>query len=463
MSKKIKGIFVALASIFMIACFFVTPFKGLDQTGMRYLGIFVWWMVMMIAELIPTFLSCVAALAIAIGTGITTITTAFSAFSDSTCWLLIGALGMAAGLSNSGLLNRLALLVMKLFPGTYKGQIWAMSIASMVVAPTVPSTTAKSSILMPVCSTICDELGYEAHSEGARGLLSCTNSVTNCCGPMFMTGGIVPAMMLALYSGNISWLGYLKLALIWGLVVFFGLVLFHLFYFNPDKGVKKSEVKVLDKAVIQKRLDEMGKMGKKEITALCVLIGTIILWITESFHGIPTAVVAIAAWVILFAFGLFSVPELSSRMMWPVWVMVGGSLGVVNLLQTTGVADWIGNLVAPVISNVAGSPFLVVIGCSVLSSALMMGMVNYLITAALCISLLSSAAMDPICILFAVCISGMIYVLAPQNVPLFAAESMSGGKIDHHDMVPSSIAFIVVNLIGMALSVPWWKILGFIY
>ena len=463
MSKKIKLGFVVLATIFMISCFFITPFAGLDATGMHYLGIFVWWMVMMIAELIPTFLSCVATLAIAVAVGVTNLNTAFSSFGQSTCWLLIGALGMAAGLSNSGLLNRLALLVMKLFPGTYKGQIWAMSIASMVVAPTVPSTTAKSSILMPVCSTICDELGYGPHSEGARGLLSCTNSVTNCCGPMFMTGGIVPAMMLALYNGSISWLGYLKLALIWGLVVFFGLVFFHLYFFNPDKGAKKEDIKILDKAVIQKRLDQMGKMSKKEIISLSVLVLTILLWITESVHGIPTAIVAIAAWVVLFVFGLFAVPELSSRMMWPVWVMVGGSLGVINLLQSTGVASWIGNLVAPVISYVAGSPFLIVIGCSILSSALMMGMVNYLITAALCISLLSSAAIDPICILFAVCISGMIFVLAPQNVPLFAAEGMSNGKIDHRDMVPASIAFIVVNIVGMALSVPWWKILGFIY
>ena len=459
-----KKVLIIIGFIIMIACFFVQPFPGLEPVGMRFLGIFIWWIILMVTEPIPTYLACMAGLVVSIAAGCTTFEEAFSSFASSTSILLIGAFGLATALTNSGLLNRVALLVMKLFPGTYKGQVLAVSIASFVISPTIPSTTAKSAVLIPVVNSICDEMGYEPHSKGAVGLISVCNTVTNCCGPMFMTGGIVAAVMLSLYTGSINWGSYLIFALVWGLIVFVGTVFFHLFYYNPDKGVAKDQVKVLGKEVIEQRLKDLGKMNRNEIVALVVLLASIALWITESAHGIPTAVVAIGAWVVLCAFNLFSVADFNSgKMMWTVWALVAAVLGFVDLMTSTGLSAWVGDLVAPVVSIFASSPALVVIACAVLSALLMMALVNYLIFAALALALLSAVPMDPLCILFPICMSGMIFILPPQNVCVLAVEGLAGGRVSFGDLRPAAVQYIVTCIIGCAASIPWWSMLGYIY
>ena len=113
---------------------------------------------------------------------------------------------------------------------------------------------------------------------------------------------------------------YLKFTAVWGAVVFFLTVAFHLVFFNPNKGKDKSEIKVLDKAVIQSRLDAMGKMSKSEIRCVVVLALVIILWLTESIHGISTGAVALGGWIVLFATGDTTHEDYSTKMMWSVYL-----------------------------------------------------------------------------------------------------------------------------------------------
>lgn len=368
---------------------------------------------------------------------------------------------MAAALANSGILNRIALVVMKLFPGTYVGQLWAVSVASLVLAPTIPSASAKCSILMPIVGTIADEMGYEPHSKGATGLLSCCNTITQFVGLMFMTGGVGCMLMLSVSGVSVSWVGWLKMALVWGVVMFLLTVLFHQFYYNPNKE-NDGEVKTLDKSVIQERINAMGKMTVKETAALIVLIGAIILWITESLHGIPTAVVALGAWVILSCFGLFTFTDFTTKIAWSVWAMVGGILGVTGLLGTTGLAPWIGNLVAPVVNAVSGNPFVLIVMVSLLHALLVFGLVTYAVTGSIFVSMLSATPISPLVIIFAACQGSSTFVLPFQQVGVISSIGMTNGRIEHKDIVPAAWAFVVSNIIAIAISIPWWKLIGFI-
>lgn len=455
-----KKVLLAAATVLMIAFFFVTPFAGLSDVGMKFLGIFIWWIVLMATAVIPNHMACIAALLVAVVTGVSNFAGAFTAYSSSTCMLLIGAFGMATALANSGILNRIALLVMKLFPGTYTGQLWAVSVASLILAPTIPSASAKCSILMPIVGTISDEMGYEPHSRGATGLLSCCNTITNFIGLMFMTGGVGCMLMLSLSAVSITWMGWLKFALVWGVVMFVLTVLFHQFYYNPAKD--GGEAKTLDKKVIQERINALGAMSGKETAALIVLIAAIVLWVTESYHGIPTAAVALGAWVVLSCFGLFSFADFSTKIAWSVWAMVGGILGITGLLSASGVAPWLGTLVAPIVAALSSSPLLLVLVITLLHVVLVFGLVTYAVTGSIFISMLSAAPISPLCIIFTACQGSSTFVLPFQQIGVVASIGMAGGRIEHKDIVPAAWAFVVSNIIAIMLSVPWWRFLGFI-
>ena len=186
--------------------------------------------------------------------------------------------------------------------------------------------------------------------------------------------------------------------------------------------------------------------------------------LAKFMRRIPTAVVAVGVWVVLCAFGMFSTADFNSgKMMWSVWAMVAAVLGVVDLMSDTGLSAWIGDLVAPAVEVFASSPALVVIACSVLSTLLMMALVNYLVFAALAIALLAAVPMDPLCILFPICMSGMVFILPPQNVPMLAAEGLSAGRMLFKDTRPAAYAYVVCCLVGCIASIPWWSMLGYIY
>ena len=456
--KLIKICIFVIVSAIAIILAVVEPFAGLEKKGMIFLGIFVWWVVMMILELIPTHMSTIAALVLSVATGCGTTGDAFGAFAGTTVWLLIGAFGLATSLANSGLLNRLALNIMRIFPGNYTGQVLGLSLASLVCAPCVPSTTAKCSILVPLAGMVGDKMGYKPHSKGAIGLFSVVNIITNFAGCMFLTGGIIVGVIIAMVPETFTWFSWLKIFIVWGVVVVGLSVLVSLFFYRPGKD----EGKNLSKDDIKAMINELGKMSKKETSALIILVLTIAAWMTESMHGIPTYAVAVIAWVLMTACGLFSPMDFMTKILWPIVVLVGGILGIITLLGITGVGAWISNLVAPVVTPFVGSPVLLLVILCVVVTLLMFAMVQGPAQAAVFIALLAGTTIHPLIIAFTVMLASQVFVLPFQLSTVISAEGVSGGRIEHKDIVPTAWAYAVINIIAIVVSVPWWKFLDLI-
>ena len=460
MEKKnvIKLVAFAIVTALSVTLGLIEPFPGLEKTGMIFLGIFIWWVMMMIVELIPNALSCVLALVLSVAFGCGTTAEAFGSFSGATVWLLIGAFGLATALANSGLLNRLAINVMRLFPGTYAGQVWGLSLASVVCAPAVPSTTAKSTILIPLACMVGEKMGYAPKSKGMTGLFSVTNIITNFGGCMFLTGGVVVGIILALTPDPVSWLGWLKIFGLWGVIVVVLAALFSLFFYKPAPG----EGKKLDKAEVKAMADDLGPMTKKEIAALVILIVAVAAWMTESMHGVPTYAVALLSWIAMSACGLFSPADFMSKIMWPIVIMVGGTLGLIGLLGTTGVGAWISSLVAPAVLIFADKPVVLLLIICVVTTLLMFGLVQGPVSAAVFVTLLAGAPVSPLIIAFVTSMAAMVYVLPFQLPTVMAAEGIAEGRVDHKDVMPSAWAYILINMVAVAASVPWWTALGLI-
>lgn len=454
--KRNKLIIFAVVTVLAIVLAVIEPFAGLDRKGMIFLGIFIWWLMMMIVELIPAYMSCLAALMIAVAAKCGDTATALNAFAGTTVWLLIGAFGLATALVNSGFLNRLALNIMRLFPGTYTGQLLGLSAASLVVAPCIPSTTAKCTILVPIAGVISDKLGFEKNSKGALGLFHTVNVLTNMGGCIFMTGGVVVGIMIATAGASFTWFGWLKFALIWGVVLIALTILYSLFFCKP------TEAKKVTKEDLKAMVDELGPMNKKEKSALIILVATILAWMLESVHGIPTYAVAIIAWILMAACGLFSMADLMTKILWPIVLQVGGILGVITLLGTTGVSAWISSFVAPVVSAVSGTPVLVIAIVSILSSAMMFAMIQGPVSCAVFVALLAGSSISPICVALAALISAQVFVFEFQLPTVLAAEGVYNGRIDHKTYSKCGWVYIVCNLVALIASVPYWSMIGLI-
>ena len=77
-------------------------------------------------------------------------------------------------------------------------------------------------------------------------------------------------------------------------------------------------------------------------------------------------------------------------------------------------------------------------------------------------ALLAGAPVSPLIIAFVTSMAAMVYVLPFQLPTVMAAEGIAEGKVDHKDVMPSAWAYILINMIAVAASVPWWTALGLI-
>lgn len=455
-SKRIKIVIFALVSVLAVAIMLIPPFPGLGTTGMRFLAIFIWWIVMMLLELLPAHMSCLVALVLSVILGCATTEEAFEAYSGSTVWLLVGALGLAAAVTSSGLLHRVALYVMQLFPCTYKGQVCGLAIASMICAPIVPSGTAKCTLLAPLAGAISDSMGYEKNSPGALGFFNIVNLISNFGSNMFLTGSLTVPIMLSLSQRSYSWMGWLKVFVIYG-IAFFAFTLAYVLIFNRPKENPNANFTKND---IKKMIEALGPMSKKEIAVAVIMVITVAMWATESRHHIPTFAVTIAAWVVMSTFGLFSRADFSSKLMWPIVVMVGGTLSISTLLNTTGVSQWLSALVAPVIAPFTSHSVLLLAILNIIAPILMFAMVSGIVQSAVFMSVLGAVTLDPILIVFSLSMASQIFVYKFQQAAVITAVSVYGDRLDYEKIIPSAWAKIAIHFLAMMVSVPWWNMLG---
>lgn len=465
MTKKlnVKNVISILATIFMVICLFAKPFPGLEPVGMRFLGIFVWWIFMMLLNPIPNYLSSMIGVVIAIVAGCTTLEAGFSAFSGSTIWILIGCLGLAAGLTASGVLTRIALHVLKLFPGTFTGQFMAVTTASIVLAPMFTAPNAKTAILLPVVNEIGDQMGYEPHSKGVAGMASIVAIIANFHGIVFMTGSVNPAFALSLCGGtSMSWIQWFLFALVWTVVSLAILLVIHLIYFNPDRGKPKAERSHIGKEVIQARIDQLPRINWREIVSLVVLLVAAVLWITESIHGIPSAVIAIAVWCVYMLMHLFSAADFSTKIPWSLVVFIGCLLGLSNAVGSTGVSAWVAGLISPVVAGISGNPALVIIFVALICFALKFGTVNYFVTAPIFIAMLSDIAVAPIVIAFVCVVANFAYFFSYQSFTMVGILATTEGRVEYKDLGTSTWWYFPACILGILASIPWWSALGYI-
>jgi len=164
MKQRIGGVSSVVVGIAVSA---ITPPDGLTPQAMWGLGIMAWAVTCWIFEVAPDYAVAVAMCAALALFQCVPFKTAFASFSERTWWLLVGALGMGCAMSKSGLLKRLSLGMMKIFPATFNGQVTALILGGILITPLIPSMTAKAAIMAPISQGISDAMGYARKSLGA--------------------------------------------------------------------------------------------------------------------------------------------------------------------------------------------------------------------------------------------------------------------------------------------------------
>lgn len=441
---------------------FITPPDGLSPQTMKALGITVWavgwWITQIVPEYVTGLLMCVFWAA----TKCVPFQTAFATFSTSGWWIMVGAFALGAVAGKTGLLKRISLCVLHLFPASFAGQVWGLIASGTVISPLIPSINAKATLSTPIALSISDELDLERKKAGACGLFGACYVGFVLAGHMFMSGSFTHYVLVGMlppeYRG-VTWLDWLLWSLPWGLVMLVGMGLYIIWAYKPSKSVR------LTKDNVAEQIRNLGPLSREERITLWTLIITLLLWMTEAWHGISSGEVAVTAMCVLLMSKVMDRKDFKNGIDWPSVVYVGSILNLAAVIQALHVDRWLGVALKPYLLSVVGSPASLIVAIILGMCVIRLLIVSMSSAAAIFVlilpPLLIPLGMNPWIVCMVAFAGGDIWYLKYMNAFYLCADLGTEGKMaNHRSMIKLSAAYMVICTLGFIVSIPFWRMFG---
>lgn len=460
-NKQIIGLIVGIAAAFALGS--IAPVEPLTREAMYAIGFLVAAIIWMVTDAMPDYAAVLVMSSCWVIFGKIPVKTAFSTMSSSTFLLILGALGMGVAATKSGLMKRISLFMMRVFPANFRGQSLALLAAGLVTGPMIPSATAKTAI-GSLARTVSDSLGYKPASKGSAGIFMSFIHGFSSSSPIFLSSSVVAYTMLGMFpegTPGISWIQWFLFMLPWTAVY---LVLFTAFIFIAYKP--KQDTNILKESILEQAAD-MGPMSKTEKITAVVLMTALLCWILERTIGVSAAMTATLATSLLIILKVFDRKEFRSLIAWDSMIFLGCIVSVGDVFASTGVNAFIAQRMGPMIE-----PFMANIWVLVPMLCITTYIVRFAISAWTAAVTVLMSVMIPFCattgihpFVVGICIftSVNVWNTVYQNVVYITARVSTGGEMaTHKQCVPGSIAYMVINILGCMACIPLWSRLGFL-
>lgn len=455
-------IFGIVGLIIAVISFVMTPPDGLSVEGLRTLGLFlmaiVWWM----GSVFPDFVTAFCLMTALVLFKVVPLGTSFSAYSGSVVWIVIPALAIGAALSKTGLLRRIVLKILSFFPGTFKSQILAFLVAGNIVNPLIPSATAKVAIAAPLARAYSDEMGFEPQSKPAAGLFSAMWSAFGAAGPFFLTGTTMCFTMIGLlpegYQAEWNFMKWLGAVWPWGVVWFIlSYVCIRAFY-SP------AEEKPLPATYIKEQYAALGKMGRDEKIASVVLVICLIMWVSESWHGVPAVVVALIGMIILLGTKVLDNKAFRANIGWDAVVFIACNTGIASVFSATGITAWVGETFGaylhPLFSNIFVLIIVSVVVICILRFIFVSQTALMTIYTVACAPFAIEAGMSPFIPGIICLVTVNVWNVVYHNTTMITSITASNNMVEFKQIQKMSIVYMIACIVGMICCIPMWKMLG---
>jgi len=462
MNKRIIGAIIGLAIALVMAV--IEPFGGLTQPAMIGLGIFFCAVVFWIFEVFHDYVTALLMCGAWAGTGIVPFKTAFAQFSSDTWFLLIAAFGLGVAVARSGLLNRVSLKVMEVFPATFKGQTAALVAAGNLIGPMIPSVTAKTAMAAPFAKGISDKMGYERDSLGAAGLFGAMFLGFGISGPAFLSSSFmcytIKGLLPAEVQAQMTWTAWAVNVIPWTLIVALVGYLAIQFLYKPEQDVR------VDKEYIKQQLTELGPMSRNEKIVSAVLVACLLLWMTERVHGVAAAIVGIFGLCLLLGLGVISRNDFKTGVGWDSIIFIGCIINIGAVFPHLGIDKWIGSVAGPYLIPMVSNIWLYIIVGSIAIYLVRFFIVSMIATFTIFTVIVTpfavSAGVNPFVTAFVILCAVNVFHMFYQNSTYLAGYYAAGDMVAHNKMIRLSVAYMIISIIGLLACVPIWQMNGFL-
>lgn len=367
-------------------------------------------------------------------------------WSDSVIWLFLGGFFLAEGMKKTGLDKDLLKITVPKF-GNRSDIILLGLMMLTAVLSMLMSNTATTAMMIATITPILKNLGSKAPLS--KNLLIGIPAAAAIGG----MGTIIGSAPNAIVVGALEGMGVKVSFLEWML---FGIpiaaILIFVFWFvllksNPIK-TKTLQLNSLFNTT-EERLPQKHALLHKRIT-LIILVGTLVLWLTSGFTGIPVAAVSGVPIVGLTMFSIIQSDEVRA-LPWDTLMLVAGGLALGLAVQEQGLAQYFVGLIPA--SDINIYVLYVAFGLlTVIFSNIMSNTATATIFIPIAISLtMSIGASNSITLPMIIGLSASCALLLPVSTPPNAI-AFSTGMLKQSDF---RLGGVLVGLLGPAIVILW--------
>jgi len=451
---------IAIAIAVPAALWFVPPPAGLSATGWHIALILVGGAIAWLLEPVPDFAVALGVAAAWGATGLASPAHAFGGFATSAWVVVVAALALTAAMASSGLLFRTALMFMRLFPPTHRGQVAALVLGGAVVTPLVPAVFGRVATMAPIAREISQALGHAPRSRGSAAIAFAGVLGNTVLGPIFLSGIVTNFLILGLLpqseAARFGWLGWLAATAPTGIVLLLGSVITAI-ALDPHSASQAS------RAVRSAQERTLGRLSRNETVSLAALGVFVVGLIVQQLFRVDIGVVGLLAILVAVAGGALDRQSFRAGIDWATVVLFGVLVGVGDVLRSGGVDRWIANLITP-LTGATGNPELAIAILALLGVGLRLILPMVPAGFLLLVTLVPAAPQLGLSgwVVGVVCSVVAFTWLLPRQYEVLrmVREATDGELFTDRQAIAVGAAMTGVALIAIAVSVPYWRAIG---
>ncbi len=365
MKNSVK--FVIIVFIGLIMSFLPAP-NGLSRDAWIFFSLFVSVIIALIIEPFPSayigLLGVVTACLLKTGPSLTSsgeltsekvLTWGLSGFSNPTVWLIFVAYMFALGYEKTGLGKRISLVLVKRVGRKTLGLGDAIALADLLLAPFMPSNTARSGgTIFPIVKNIPLLYGSTPEKDPRKlGSYITWVALASTCvtSSMFYTGLATNVLAKSLLDNAgiaaPTWGQWFFCFLPVGLILFLLVPFITYLVYPPTLKFSESIPEWAGN-----ELKEMGKISKNEIIMALLGCLALFLWIFGDNFKINATISALAVLCLMILFKILSWNDiLTHKTAWNVFLWFGALVTLAGGLNNVGFLDWFASKITSGIST----------------------------------------------------------------------------------------------------------------
>lgn len=311
------GLLLKRAAPFAIASgiWFAPVPAGLTAPAWHLFAVFVAAIACVLLGSFPLLTAAMIAVGIVVLTGTLTPAQAFSGFANTSVLLVVIAFIVAQAVVKSGLGHRISLFMVSRFGGSPLGLAYSIVLTDAVIAPAIPSNTARGGVLFPIVLSVAKGGGSEPDDpEGRRlggYLMFCAMASLAVSSALWLTAtsvnpiGVQLAQKAGLEIGFASWL---LASSVPALIAIGMLPLLVSKLFPPGVGATPEAP-----AAARKELAGMGTMSRDEWITTVTFALMVAGWVFGNALNLNGTAVAFMGFGVLLVAGVLTLDDIAKQ------------------------------------------------------------------------------------------------------------------------------------------------------